>query len=73
LGEAQGREAAYEWWKTSVAAGQVFGPVLADVLLDRQGEGVPFLVMAALQLMALMATLPTRVRGCGEVALPPFK
>lgn len=73
LGEGRGREAAYGWWTTSLAVGQVLGPFLAGLLLDRQGVGFPFLVIAGLQLAALIATLPTKVRGRGDVRPPPFK
>jgi MFS family permease len=73
LGEGRGRESAYGWFTTSLAASQMLGPLLAGLLLDARGPGFPFLVMAVLQGAALLITLPTRVKGRAEVVPPPFK
>jgi MFS family permease len=71
--EGRGREAAFGWWTTSMAAGQVLGPLVAGVMLDRFGARPAFVgvVVAFAVSMALM--LAVRSRGRSEAFVPPFR
>lgn len=71
--DGRGREAAYGWWTTAMAGGQVVGPIAAGVLLDAFGmrpalAGVVVAFAAALVLMRAV-----RSRGRSETVVPPFR
>jgi MFS family permease len=70
--QGRSREAAYGWWTTAMAGGQVVGPIAAGVLLDAFGmrpalAGVAFAFAVALLLMRTV-----RSHGRSETVVPPF-
>lgn len=74
LGAAgRGREAAYGWWTTAMAAGQVVGPVLAGVALDLYGAGPAIGAVAVAIASALALVLSVRTGGRSEAVVPPFR
>jgi MFS family permease len=74
LGAAgRSREAAYGWWTTAMAAGQVVGPIVAGLVLDAYGAGPAFFGVAAMNATALLLMLGLRTRGRSETVVPPFR
>ncbi len=74
LGRAgKSREAAYGWWTTAMAAGQVVGPFAAGLLLDAFGPGAAFGGVAFAVAMAFALMLNVRQRGRAETVVPPFR
>jgi MFS family permease len=71
--EGRGREAAYGWWTTAMAGGQVVGPIVAGVLLDTLGVRAAFVVVAAAFAVAVALMLAVRSRGRSETLVPPFR
>jgi MFS family permease len=71
--EGRSREVAYGWWTTAMAAGQVVGPIVAGVLLDRSGMQTAFGVVAASFALAVALMLGVRSRGRSETFVPPFR
>ncbi|MDF1522539.1 MAG: MFS transporter [Trueperaceae bacterium] len=67
------REAAYGWWTTAMAAGQVVGPVLAGVALDLYGAGPAIAGVAVATASALGLVLTVRAGGRAESVVPPFR
>jgi MFS family permease len=71
--EGRGREAAYGWWTTAMAAGQVVGPIAAGLLLDRFGARPAFVGVATSLALAVALVLAVRSRGRSEAFVPPFR
>lgn len=71
--EGRGREAAYGWWTTAMAAGQVIGPIAAGVLLDTLGVRPAFVGVVAALMLALALMLAVRSHGRSETVVPPFR
>jgi len=71
--EGRGREAAYGWWTTAMAAGQVVGPIVGGVLLDTLGVRSAFVGVAASFALAVALMLAVRSRGRSEAYVPPFR
>lgn len=63
-----GRETAYGWWTTSVAAGQALGPLIGGLTLDLFGASAGFAAMSLVMAVAVLLTLPMRVRGASAAA-----
>jgi MFS family permease len=74
LGErGSGREAAYGWWTTAMAAGQVVGPLAAGLVLDGLGVRAAFVGVLAAFAAAVALMLAVRSRGRSETLVPPFR
>jgi MFS family permease len=71
--EGRGREAAYGWWTTAMAAGQVVGPIAAGLLLDGFGARPAFVGVATSLALAVALVLAVRSRGRSEAFVPPFR
>ncbi len=71
--EGRGREAAYGWWTTAMAAGQVVGPVVAGLLLDTFGVRTAFVGVFAAFAVAVALMFAVRSRGRSEAFVPPFR
>lgn len=74
LGSAgRSREAAYGWWTTAMAAGQVVGPIVAGVVLDAYGAGPAFAGVAVATATAFVLMLGLRTQVRSETVVPPFR
>ena len=74
LGAAgRSREAAYGWWTTAMAAGQVVGPIVAGVALDAYGAGPAFAGVAVATATAFVLMLGLRTQARSETVVPPFR
>lgn len=73
LGAGSGRESAYGWWTTSVAAGQFIGPLLAGIALDVWSPSIVFLApMLSVGLAIVLAPrVRTQVEAHESVVVPP--
>jgi len=70
--EGRSREAAYGWWTTAMAGGQVVGPIAAGVLLDTFGVRPALAGVVASFAVALLLMRAVRSRGRSETVVPPF-
>lgn len=70
LGRGKQLERYFGWYTTSVAAGQMFGPVIGGVLIDAFSPTAAFMVASVIPLMAFACTrglnVPGGVRTPGE-------
>ena len=71
--EGRGREAAFGWWTTAMAGGQVVGPVVAGVLLDAFGVRPALAGVVAAFAAALWLMRAVRTHGRAETVVPPFR
>jgi MFS family permease len=62
-GAGRGRDAAYGYWTTSIAVGQVIGPLAGGFALDAFGATAAFAVMGAAFAAGFVVTLPIVERG----------
>lgn len=71
--EGRGREAAYGWWTTAMAGGQVVGPFVGGLVLDGVGAGAGFAAIGLVNGVAAVLLLVLRGTGRSETVVPPFR
>lgn len=67
LGEGRDRMKYYSWYSSFQSGGQLIGPVLVGVVIDRVGFGAAFVLAGAIPMLSLLATVPA-LRGVGRGA-----